>query len=116
VLLSGTAAYAGTSWTNFDVLAPRLQQGVNVAFQDKEGGFSTESQAAINSVGSSYRVNLRTVRSGNTQYGTERKGLSPGFTYNLNSPFAAGARVGLQIHNSTWAAVNVQVTGRFRTN
>lgn len=101
---------------NFDVIMPRLQQGTTTAQQTKSGAINTASTARIDGIGANYKANLRTARtSGATQYGEERKDRGVG-TWTLNSPFASGARVGLNIHNATWTAVNVQIFGAFKSN
>lgn len=111
-----TAAAAGTSYVSFDVTMPRLQQGVTTAAQTKSGAINTASTARVDGIGGGYKANLRTARtSGSEQYGTERKNLGKG-TWNLNSPFAKGAKIGLNIHNASWTAVNVQIFGAFKSN
>lgn len=112
-----TAASAGTSYVSFDVAMPKWQQGVTTASQTKAGSASTLSTARIDFIGSSYKANLRTARTnGGSQYGTEKFGFNEGSTVSLNSPFSRGAGVGLNIHNSAWAPVNVQITGAFKSN
>lgn len=112
-----TAAHAGTTYVSFDVLMPKWQQGVTTASQTKSGSTSTLSTARIDGIGSTYKANLRTARTnGGTQYGAEKFGINEGVTVSLDSPFASGAGVGLNIHNSAWAPVDVQIFGAFKSN
>lgn len=113
-VLGAGAANAANYWSSFDVIAPRLQQPVNTSFQTKANSWAN-ADVQINTIGASYHVNLRTVRDGGSQYGAELFDVGTG-SYSIDSPFAAGAVVGLQIHNSTWTGVNVQVTGAYKGN
>lgn len=108
--LGGTTAFASPGYTNYDVLLPNLQQGVTTAIQNKTS--NDDALARVSFIGSDYRVNLRTVRGNGGQSGDEIKGAGRGL-YRLNTPFAPGAQVGLQLFNSTWSLTRVQVTGNF---
>lgn len=114
-LAGATSASAGTSWEGFDVNAPRFQ-GWQIGFVTQKKVNGSAAQASITAIGSSYTVDLRTAKTYSDDKGATRANVDEGNTVSLDTPFAVGDNVGLNLRTHTPTAVLVQVQGSFRSN
>lgn len=114
VIGGSVGAYAITTATNFNSIVPRFQQSNYWAFQNRTT--TSPSQVNFSSIGASYLMNVKSENGASgTQY-TESKGIGVGSTVNIANGTPVGTATRLIVTNNTWALVDVQVTGWFKTN
>jgi hypothetical protein len=114
VLCGTSAAQAVTTQTNFSTIVPRLQQSYYWEYQNKTTSYT--SQVYFSAIGASYLMNVKAQNGATGVQYSEKKSIAEGSSVYVpnGTPVSTGTR--LIVTNDTWALVDVQATGWFKTN
>lgn len=115
VMLLGTAAYAGTSYSGYNTTVGRLNGNGYTDYQKKDIS-GANGYIASSVVGGAYLVDAR-MNSGSGN-GSWLRDVTDGTSAELpgNAKQKAGCSVRLQFSNDVTTPVNVQVSGEWKSN
>lgn len=116
VLATGAGlAVAGTSYSNFSTTVGKFNGNGYTGNQTKSGS-GTVANVTTSSVGGSYVVDARVQRSNGSDSGAWSRNLSDGSSRSLTNGIPSGASTRVQFSNDILTRVDVQVSGRWRSN
>lgn len=113
LVVFGGVVQAGTSWSNYDTTVPKFNGSGYTGYQTKDSsGTYGELYSAI--VGGSYTVDARMVASSGT--GSWVRSITDDDYRNLPNSVPKGLSTRVEFSNDITTPVNVQVSGRWRSN
>ena len=114
IIGGSVSAQAIGSQTNFNSIVPRFQQSHYWEYQNRTT--TSDSQVNFSSIGASYLMNVKSQNGASGAQYDEAKGIGTGSTVTIDNDTPTGTATRLIVTNNTWALVDDQVTGWFRTN
>ncbi|UQN31521.1 hypothetical protein [Brachybacterium kimchii] len=112
--LSGvSAAYAGTSYSSCNTTVGKFNGSGYTGYQTKSKS-STAGSLASSSVGGNYKVDARMKAASGT--GGWVRDVTDSETRNLPNGVGAGKQARVQFSNDALTRVDVQVTGKWKSN
>ncbi|MFT4167230.1 MAG: hypothetical protein QM650_18500 [Microlunatus sp.] len=116
LLASGAGlAVAGTSYSNFSTTVGKLNGNGYTGTQTKSGT-GTNGNITTSQVGGSYQVDARLQKSNGSSSGSWKKNLDDGDSASLPNSISSGSSTRVNLNNDLTTPVDVQVTGKWRSN